>query len=658
MGAGATKLHEPFAVAPSVTLEAPGVLIPERQAPPSDPGGNDRRALREGPAPGRAAGAAREALTPVPDTVEPGLISGVPLLVGGVDLVDSLATLVAYQGPDQPREVLHATVAEEAEAKLLEALWISEDKLVPVAVEKEVHGRLPIDERHQLYEELVTVVKSVNHHLKQGDGIPQHTRDRYEKLQAKLTELAADPATTPDEQEMLAAYQSACAAVGERLAPGFAVPYAQGGKVPKVEPYHVAKSVTVTESVPAPAEDPPAGLLPARLRDATRIRPTIEDGVARWDGRARSKAAGKEYAVDLGDGYTAVYRPYAGGKDAPEFSHRGSLEVIAPPGAGHGPELVTRLGRLNLVNRPLTREEGEWAYLVRNIWAQQLDRTKEVARALEEAAGLEDALQEVLVAERKHEAVGLDEKRLLAFAKEIRLEAEARALPEKVRLVRDAVARAAGFPSGEALAASPGYDPTPKARGGWLVWERFDVAKGPDEVNAAFGKKGLVHRLTGRNLLDVLRNGGVLASTERRRLMGVGSGKGMSEGADMQTGGARSVFLRVGSRPSHGPALFWEDPARLLRRADWYAYPTDHFGSLNPQSSHSTSGQTRDPLAVAGFNGGSNEVMFRDGIDLLGEEAPTRVLCSSSSERQQILALLAERGITELAGRPVGEVVQ
>lgn len=44
---------------------------------------------------------------------------------------------------------------------------------------------------------------------------------------------------------------------------------------------------------------------------------------------------------------------------------------------------------------------------------------------------------------------------------------------------------------------------------------------------------------------------------------------------------------------------------------------------------------------MAGFNGGSNEVMFRDGIDLLGAEAPTRIARSSPSEREQVLALLA-----------------
>lgn len=91
------------------------------------------------------------------------------------------------------------------------------------------------------------------------------------------------------------------------------------------------------------------------------------------------------------------------------------------------------------------------------------------------------------------------------------------------------------------------------------------------------------------------------------------------------------MFLRVGFEPSSGPALFWDDPSTLLRRSDWYAYSADHFGSLNPQSGHSTSGMTRDPAKVAGFGGGSNEVMFKNGIDLLGEEAPSLIRCSSAA---------------------------
>ncbi|HEV2811308.1 MAG TPA: hypothetical protein VGV93_13040, partial [Acidimicrobiales bacterium] len=263
-------------------------------------------------------------------------------------------------------------------------------------------------------------------------------------------------------------------------------------------------------------------------------------------------------------------------------------------------------------------------------------------------------------AERAHEAIGMDHAQLVGFAKQLRLEAEAKALPEKVRLVRDGVAQSLGMANGDALVASPGYDPTPRASGGWLVWDRFDVAASRAKVKGAFGKRGLYHRVTNQNIVEVLTNGGVLACTERRRAMGINPGKGMSEGGDMNSGGAKSVFLRVGAKPSSGAdqSLHWDDPSELLRRSDWYAYNGDHFGSLNPASGHSTKGRTRDPATLAGFSGGSNEVMFKNGIDLLGAEAPSRISCGSAAVRSQVLSLLATRGITHLRGKPVSEVVQ
>jgi hypothetical protein len=608
-----------------------------------------------------AAGAAwDDVLTPVPTEPTPGAICGTPLLVGGADLDDSLATLVSYNSAGGPREVLMATVTEEAEAKLYEALALSEEKLVPVSVDKEVAGRLPLDETHQLFEQMETVVKSTNHHLKAGDGVPAHTVANYDKLVASLSELEADPATTEADKAMVAHYLAGAEAIGERLEPGYATPYAEGGKVPKLGPYETTGTVTVTEYVPAPAEGVPEGLLPAQLRSASRIGSVVAaDGSTSWNGSSRSAAKGKEYAVDLGDGYSAVYRPYvASDSSSPDFSQRGSLEVVAPQGAGHGPELVRRLGQLNLVNRPMSAAEGEWSYLTRNIEAQGLAKQTAVSQALGQADGLEDATQELLVAERAHEAIGMDHAQLVGFAKQLRLEAEAKALPEKVRLVREGVAQSLGMANGDALAASPGYDPTPRASGGWLVWDRFDVAADRPKVKAAFGERGLNHRVTNQNLLEVLTNGGVLACTERRRIMGVKPGKGMSEGGDMNSGGAKSVFLRVGTKASGGgQSLHWDDPTQLLRRSDWYAYNSDHFGSLNPTSGHSTSGMTRDPAKVASFGGGGNEVMFKNGIDLLGSEAPSRIKCGSSAERTKVLTLLATRGITHLGGKPVADVV-
>jgi hypothetical protein len=659
-------VHETEVTEPS---EAVGDL---GAAPPSaDPGPLEVEDLEGAPGPAdelvdiNKAGAGvdwDDVLTPVPTEPTPGDICGTPLLVGGADLDDSLATLVSYNSAGGPREVLTATVTEEAEAKLYEALALNEEKLVPVSVDKEVAGRLPLDEQHQLFEQMETVAKSVNHHLKSGDGVPAHTVANYDKLVASLSELEADPATTEADKAMVAHYLAGAQAIGERMAPGFSTPYTQGGKVPHLGPYETKGTVTVTEYVPAPAEGVPEGLLPAQLRDASRIGSKVAaDGSTSWNGSSRSKAKGKEYAVDLGDGFSAVYRPYAAADaSSPDFSQRGSLEVVAPQGAGHGPELVRRLGQLNLVNRPMSAAEGEWSYLNRNIEAQGLAKRPAVSQALSQADGLEDATQELLVAERAHQAIGMDHAQLVGFAKQLRLEAEAKALPEKVRLVRDGVAQSLGMANGDALVASPGYDPTPRASGGWLVWDRFDVAASRAKVKGAFGKRGLYHRVTNQNIVEVLTNGGVLACTERRRAMGINPGKGMSEGADMGTGGAKSVFLRVGAKPSSGcdQSLHWDDPSELLRRSDWYAYNSDHFGAINPASSHSTKGMTRDPATLASFTGHSNEVMFKNGIDLLGAEAPSRINCGSAAVRSQVLSLLASRGITHLRGKPVSEVVQ
>jgi hypothetical protein len=651
-GAGlvATSAGPPTTAPPEPSAPVPPALSPEMPPPDPDEAG-DSGASKSG-------ASWDDAATPVPATAPPGELKGVPLLAGGADLEDSLATLVAYQGPEGVREVLYATVAEDAEPKLVEALSLSEQKLVPVVVNKEINGRLPLDAEHTLYEQLAGVAKSVNHHLKAQDAIPAHTLANYEKAVTTLQELKAG-SPTEAERQMIDGYLAAADSIHQRIKSPNALPYDQGGKVPLVEPHQISQLVAVTEYVPAPAEGTPENLRPAQLRDATRVAPSLDAaGVASWDGKARSKASGKEYAIDLGDGYTAVYRPYgAAGQAAADFSHRGALEVVAPPGAGHGPQLVTKLGELNLVNRPLSKAEGEWAFLQRNVWAQQLDRHKAVGGAMAEAAGLDDAVTELLVAERQHEALGMGEKALHGFARSLRLEAEARALPHKVRLVREAVAKETGWGSGAALAASPGYDPTPRASGGWLTWDRFDVAGAVGEVDKAFGKRGLTHRVTGHNLTDLLTSG-VLASSERRRLMGVASGKGMSETSDMKTGGAKSVFLRVSAAPTSGPSLHWADASRLLRRSDWYAYGSDHFGSLNPQSGHPVSGQTRSPVAVAGFSSNSgNEVMFKHGIDLLGAEAPTKIVCGSAKERSSILSLLKARGIDKLGGRSVEEVV-
>jgi hypothetical protein len=278
-----------------------------------------------------------------------------------------------------------------------------------------------------------------------------------------------------------------------------------------------------------------------------------------------------------------------------------------------------------------------------------------VKAALAETAGMEDAMEHVLFAERADQAIGMSDGELHHFAKQIRLDAERTALRAKVTVLRDAVAKATGHPSGDALAASPGYDPTPRRSGGWLAWSRFDVTGDSGGLRKAFGQRGLMHSIGKGDLVTVMRTG-VLASTERRARMGVKAGIGTSEGADKITGGANSVFLRVHTDPGGGYAMFWADPTPIIGRSDWYAYTGDHFGSINAASHHSVSGQTKDPKVVAKWNG-HNEVMVQNGLDLLGDEAPTWVRCKNAAQRKEVLKVLADKGVTHMGGKPVEQVI-
>lgn len=673
MGSDANKTHESYTVTPGATeVVEPADLLDKLDKagtvpPPAGEGPVEVDAVPDnapgGETPGEASevdtpAALGEALIAVPDAAPVGDVNGTPLLIGGADLEDSAATLVAYDHADGSIQVLHTTVTPAAEAKLLEALALTDEHKVPVTVEKDVDGPLPLDTNHQLHQQLEKVAISVNHHLKAGDAIPEHTHANHAALVSILDQLEAGERTDA-EAAMLTAYRAAADDIAERLAPGYDTAYTAGGKIPHIHPYQVTATVTVTEMVPAPVAAPDDGRLAATVRTATRIDPDLHQGTTSWDGTQRSKAAGHEYVIDLGAGHTAVYRPHAAaaGKHNPAFSHRGALEVIAPPGGGHGPEMVRRLGQLHLVNRPMSKAEGEWTYLQRNIAAQNLGAHPAVTKALETADGLEEATYQQLWAARADQAIGMNEAQLGDFGRQLLLDAEAGALTHKVAIVRDAVAQATGHVDGAALAASPGYDPTPTPAGGWLQWNRFDVAADPAKVAAAFAKRGLSHHTSGHKLLDMFRTGGVLACTERRRLMGIKAGVGMSESTDMDTGGAQSVFLRVGS-PGSGATLHWGEPARLLSRADWYAYNGDHFGAVNPSSSkYNPAKLTRDPAKLAKHTAGNNEVMFRNGIDLCGPQAPTRIACGSQKVRTQLLAVLAAKGITHLGGRPVKEVV-
>jgi hypothetical protein len=601
----------------------------------------------------------QDALTPIPDSLPEGDPRGVALLVGGADIEDASASILSYKTAKGPREVLFATVREEAEHKLLESIGAG----LPTTSVEEVEtksGRLPFDSQHQIYEQTRKLLMDVNRAMKNGLDWKPGLPSRVAALRSQLDELKDKGELSASEEGLVVHYAQALDHVEERIAPGYATPYGDGGKIPYIEPYEGEYPTTVTKQIPV-ALDQPIEIVPSALRQASRIGSSISDGEISWNGQ-RNDVGGKEYVIDLGAGYQAVYHPYdyPGRKPSTDpFSLRGRLEITAPAGGGKARELVDQLGRLGIVNRPMTKEEGEWAYLQSNITAQSLAESPAVLKAMERADGLADAVEEILLGQAVQKVVvagNASDEELMALAKRIRLEAEAKALPDMVHILRDGVAKAKQLPNGDALASLPGYDPTPRRRGNWLAWERFDVAGFPEAARELLAGKSIVHTLHGGSLVDVLRNGKLLAATERRKMIGIKEGTGVSESADMVSGGASSVFTRIAHRPVSGTMqLCWDDPTVLLRRADWYAYRGDHFGSLNSESGYSTSGRTRSLKQVAGYSAQSNEIMFKDGIDL-EHEPPSRVLVPAHS-RSHVLSELSDAGITAIGGRPIEEVV-
>ncbi|MEV6818440.1 hypothetical protein AB0M72_06765 [Nocardiopsis dassonvillei] len=610
-----------------------------------------------------------DAALPIPATPPEGVPAGVPVLVGGADLQDSAATLISYSstGTDDagPREVLLTTLTEDAEAKLMDALALSEEKLIPVQVEEEIHGRLPIDEDKQLYELASKAAISINSRLKKGEPIPPHTLDYLATAKGAVQQVLDNPESTQDELTMAGTYQQWLEGMQHRIDTAGQVPYDQGGKVPKIDPYEHTGTALVTKMMPAPSDESASGLLAATVRDASRIQASIDTttGTTSWDGTSRSYAKGKEYAIDLGQGYSAVYRPYGANasESHAEYSMRGQLEIHAPQGAGHGQDLVQRLGDLHLVNRAMNQKEAEWTYLVNNIDAQGLKNKPAVKEALAQASHLEELQLQELFHTQAHQAVGLDAEQLSGLAKKWQIEAAASCLPKKVRMVREAVATSTGFADGAELAASAGYDPTPKKTGGWLAWGRFDLGNNKEPLAQAWKGKALTHSINQGKLAAILSTG-VLASTERRATMGISSGLGMSESDDKYTGGASSVFMRVrsGAHVKHGPQLVWDDPLKIVDNTSVYGYNSDCYGAVNPDHhQYSAAAMTKDPAKIAKFHtAGDNEVMIRHGLDLLGAHAPSRILCSSAQERTQVLEVLKAKGLKLLGGKPIDQVVQ
>jgi hypothetical protein len=573
---------------------------------------------------------------------------GKPLLLGGGDVEDMTAVVVGYQSGEENRFVLHTKVRPETEEKLIDALSATEPKTTLVEKQVEAQGRLPLDVDKGLYEQLAKVAKSVNHHIGEGTEIPAHTTEGMSGLHTDLLELSQKLAISPQDAEMISAYAKALDQVRKAAETKI--------KSPWVPPFETTYTKTVKEEVVLPPDPDALQGLPAKLRDATKLAALEEGGVASWDGATRKPGKGKEYLIDLGDGYQAIYRSHTKSHQVP-FSRQGTLEVVAPKGAG--PEgLLPQLEKLNIQSAPATKEEAELMYLERNVWAQRLTKEPGYLKIQQESKALNDAEFENVAQEVPYsDLAGMDQSQLNSLARSLALRAESRVIPARTTMLKRFFEERMSLAEG-GLEKLPTYCAEPESGPGFLTWRRFD--RSAEQIHKAVGTKKIVHELTSGNkvgtLCQMIESGGLLASTDVRARMGVHV-HSMSPDADQHTGGAAYVFTRVRGKGAKCD-LEWE-PENVLSRSDWFGYPSDHYGAINPSDHHYSSHSfTTDPASLASFNGSSNEVMFKNGLPLLGPHGVRRIWVASESDRQQVLAALAKVGATEIAGRPVDEVVK
>jgi hypothetical protein len=176
------------------------------------------------------------------------------------------------------------------------------------------------------------------------------------------------------------------------------------------------------------------------------------------------------------------------------------------------------------------------------------------------------------------------------------------------------------------------------------------------------------------SVIAILEGEGLMSTRERysRGLII----EGASSAADLCSGGADYAFTRMVTSAATGHKLAGaygtgdyqlRYGTEVLRRTDWFAYPQDQFGATRDEKLFKERKYGEELVAAIKTGGpaypgqpeGSyatfNETMFATGIPNRELEA---IYTQDEAKRMALLSALTERGITEVAGKPISEFVQ
>lgn len=163
-------------------------------------------------------------------------------------------------------------------------------------------------------------------------------------------------------------------------------------------------------------------------------------------------------------------------------------------------------------------------------------------------------------------------------------------------------------------------------------------------------------------VVAVVQSGG-LACTKNRCIMG-NAGNGKSMESDFRSGGADSVFTRLGVKTKNsrfeqcfaGEVYRIKIDVSVLGRTDWYAYEADMYGEVKDigemKAKRKRLSQLIGDMKKHYLNG--NEIMFRNGIR---REKFIGINCDTEHRRQILIDKFHAAGVTEINGTPVEKFI-
>ena len=185
-------------------------------------------------------------------------------------------------------------------------------------------------------------------------------------------------------------------------------------------------------------------------------------------------------------------------------------------------------------------------------------------------------------------------------------------------------------------------------------WFRFDVTDDQIDTANLDININLVGDPNSESFLKKALGGksNALLANEQRQRVGILSAGGMSESADMQSGGARFMFTRLKPRADKIQIKSLRLDPKLMRDMDVQIYGADKYGRTSEfDSSHNGNGIEG---LISASKGGSNELCVKHGCSLRYIQ---RIGVGGDAEKRRVMTLLRDAGVTKLGGMSIDKAV-